>query len=54
MFRPRSLCQMKPPLEDNQIITFHKSSLPSNYLKKIPEYTDFHKEFASKTTKPMH
>ena len=52
MFRPRSLCQIKPaPTEQN--LNTHKSSLPPDYFTKYPTFSKEPKEFPSKTKKPM-
>ena len=53
MFRPRSLCQMKPAPSDPSIINPHKTSLPADYFQKFPEYMGNPKEFPSKTKKPL-
>ena len=53
MFRPRTLCQMKPAPTEEQIINLHKSSLPSDYFTNTPTYDGSPKEFPSKTKKPL-
>ena len=53
MFRPRTLCQMKPAPTEEANINPHKSSLPGDYLVKTPEYDGKTKEFPSKTKKPL-
>ena len=53
MFRPRTLCQMKPAPSEEQNINMHKSSLPLDYFTKTPTYSGAPKEFPSKTKKPM-
>ena len=53
MFRPRTLCQMKPAPTEEQNINPHKSSLPGDYLTKTPTYDGKTKEFPSKTKKPL-
>lgn len=53
MFRPRTLCQMKPAPEGEQNKNQHKSSLPLDYFTKTPTYSNTHKEFPSKTKKPL-
>ena len=53
MFRPRTLCQMKPAPSDPSIINPHKTSLPPDYFQKFPEYMGNPKEFPSKTKKPL-
>ena len=52
MFRPRTLCQMKPAPEE-QNINPHKSSLPGDYFTRTPTYDGKPKEFPSKTKKPL-
>jgi len=51
MFRPRTLCQMKPAPEEINT-NLHKSSLPDGYLKN-PTYKGDVKEYPSKTKKPI-
>ena len=52
MFRPRTLCQIKPaPTEQN--INTHKSSLPPDYFTKYPTHSNTPKEYPSKAKKPM-
>lgn len=53
MFRPRTLCQMKPAPSDKNNINPHKTSLPYDYFQETPEYEGKPKEFPSKTKKPM-
>ena len=53
MFRPRTLCQMKPAPTDEQNINPHKSSLSGDYFTKTPTYDGKTKEFPSKTKKPL-
>ena len=53
MFRPRSLCEMRPASENTQSQNKYTSSLQEGYLEKIPQYQNIKKEFASKTKKPM-
>ena len=53
MFRPRTLCQMKPAPSDPSLINPHKTSLPINYFQKFPQYIGNQKEFPSKTKKPL-
>ena len=53
MFRPRTLCQMKPAPTEEQVINLHKSSLPSDYFTSTPQYDGSPKEFPSKTKKPL-
>ena len=53
MFRPRTLCQMKPAPSDPSLINPHKSSLPIDYFQKFPEYIGNPKEFPSKSKKPL-
>ena len=53
MFRPRTLCQMKPAPSDPSIINPHKTSLPPDYFQKFPEYMGNPKEFPSKTKEPL-
>lgn len=54
MFRPRSLCQMKPTLPDSKPMDDqYLSSLPKGYLQKVPKHTKCLKEFPTKTKKPM-
>ena len=53
MFRPRTLCQMKPAPTEEQVINLHKSSLPSDYFTNTPTYDGKPKEFPSKTKKPL-
>ena len=53
MFRPRTLCQMKPAPTEEQNINMHKSSLPPDYFTKTPKYTGDTKEFPSKSKKPL-
>ena len=53
MFRPRTLCQVKPAPTEQQVINPHKSSLPSDYFTRIPTYDGGPKEFPSKTKKPL-
>ena len=53
MFRPRTLCQMKPAPLDKNNINPHKTSLPYDYFQETPEYEGKPKEFPSKTKKPM-
>ena len=53
MFRPRTLCQMKPAPTEEQVINLHKSSLPSDYFSNTPTYDGSPKEFPSKTKKPL-
>ena len=38
MFRPRTLCQMKPAPLDKNNINPHKTSLPYDYFQETPEY----------------
>ena len=52
MFRPRTLCQMKPA-PDSSMINQHKSSFPEGYIQQAPEYSGNPKEFPSKTKKPL-
>ena len=52
MFRPRTLCQIKPaPIE--QKINTYKSSLPPEYFTRYPTHSGSVKEFPSKSKKPM-
>ena len=53
MFRPRTLCQMKPAPTEEQNINPHKSSLPGDYFTKTPTYEGKPKEFPSKARKPL-
>ena len=53
MFRPRTLCQMKPAPTDQSKINPHKTSLPESYFQNFPEYQGAPKEFPSKTKKPL-
>ena len=53
MFRPRTLCQMKPAPTEEQNINPHKSSLPGDYFTKTPQYEGKPKEFPSKSKKPL-
>lgn len=54
MFRPRSLCQIKPSLPDSKPMDDqYMSSLQKGYLQKIPTYSRCVKEFPTKTKKPM-
>ena len=53
MFRPRTLCQVKPAPTDEQNINPHKSSLSDDYFTKKPTYDGKPKEFPSKTKKPL-
>ena len=53
MFRPRTLCQIKPAPEQNVNINNYKSSLPSDYFTKFPTHSGTQKEFPSKNKKPM-
>ena len=53
MFRPRTLCQVKPAPTEQQVINPHKSSLPSDYFTSTPTYDGGPKEFPSKTKKPL-
>ena len=53
MFRPRTLCQVKPAPTEEQNINPHKSSLPGDYFSKTPSYNGAPKEFPSKTKKPL-
>ena len=53
MFRPRTLCQMKPAPSDKTKINPHKTSLPDNYITQTPVYQGAPKEFPSKTKKPL-
>ena len=52
MFRPRTLCKIKPAPE-NPNINAHKSSLPPDYFTKFPTHSGTQKEFTTKTKKPM-
>ena len=52
MFRPRTLCQMKPA-PDPSMINPHKTSLPEDYFNSFPEYQGNPKEFPSRTKKPL-
>ena len=52
MFRPRTLCQMKPA-PDSSMVNQHKSSFPEGYIQQAPEYSGNPKEFPSKTKKPL-
>ena len=53
MFRPRTLCQVKPAPTEEQNINPHKSSLPGDYFSKTPSYIGAPKDFPSKTKKPL-
>jgi len=53
MFRPRSLCQIKPPPSEEQTQNNHKSSLPPNYFNKFPKFSNEPKEFPTKNKKPL-
>ena len=53
MFRPRSLCQMKPAPAEDQPVNQHKSSLPEDYFSKTPTYSNKPKEYPSKAKKPL-
>ena len=53
MFRPRTLCQMKPSPQQGQQVNQHKSSLPLDYFSKLPKHSGKPKEFPSKTKKPL-
>ena len=53
MFRPRTLCQMKPAPSEAQPVNQHKSSLPYDYFTKTPAYSNKPKEFPSKAKKPL-
>ena len=53
MFRPRTLCQMKPAPTEDQIVNTHKSSLPLDYFSKIPTYSGQPKEYPSRSKKPL-
>ena len=53
MFRPRTLCQMKPAPTEQTNINPHKSSLPGDYFTRTPQYQGNPKEFPSKTKKPL-
>ena len=52
MFRPRTLCQMKP-CPDKLVINPHITSLPFDYFQDFPEYEGKPKEFPSKNKKPL-
>ena len=52
MFRPRTLCQMKP-CPDKLVINPHRTSLPFDYFQDFPEYEGKPKEFPSKNKKPL-
>ncbi len=53
MFRPRTLCQMKPAPNEGQQLNQYKSSLPEDYFTKIPTYSNKPKEYPSKSKKPL-
>ena len=53
MFRPRTLCQMKPAPTEEQIVNTHKSSLPLDYFNKIPTFSGQPKDYPSKSKKPI-
>lgn len=53
MFRPRTLCQMRPAPTEDQIVNTHKSSLPLDYFNKIPTYSGQPKEYPSRSKKPL-
>ena len=53
MFRPRTLCQIKPAPTEGQQVNQHKSSLPEDYFTKIPTYSNKPKEYPSKAKKPL-
>ena len=53
MFRPRTLCQMKPAPTEEQIVNTHKSSLPLDYFNKLPTFSGQPKDYPSKSKKPI-
>ena len=53
MFRPRTLCQMKPAPTEEQIVNTHKSSLPLDYFSKTPSFSEQPKDYPSKSKKPL-
>ena len=53
MFRPRTLCQMKPAPTEEQIVNTHKSSLPLDYFSKTPSFSGQPKDYPSKSKKPL-
>ena len=53
MFRPRTLCQMKPAPTEEQIVNTHKSSLPLDYFSKTPSFSGQAKDYPSKSKKPL-
>ena len=53
MFRPRTLCQIKPAPKEDQVINTHKTSLPLDYFNKTPTFKNIPKDFPTKSKKPL-
>ena len=53
MFRPRTLCQIKPAPNEGQVINTHKTSLPLDYFNKTPVFKNIPKNFPTKSKKPL-
>ena len=53
MFRPKTLCQIKPAPKEDQVINTHKTSLPLDYFNKTPVFKNIPKNFPTKSKKPL-
>ena len=53
MFRPRTLCQIKPAPTEGQVVNTHKTSLPLDYFNKTPTFKNIPKDFPTKSKKPL-
>ena len=53
MFRPRTLCQIKPAPNEGQVVNTHKTSLPLDYFNKTPTFKNIPKDYPTKSRKPL-